>query len=63
MRPMSDERFDGKHIYKHMSASMAVYDINGRFNHKANCASMPEYEIRGDRIYKGGKRLFGCLRH
>src|SRR5258706_1768789 len=49
---MSDERFDGKKIYKHMSASMAVYDIMGRFIHKANSAGMPEYEIRGDQIYK-----------
>ena len=49
---MSDERFDGKSIYKFMSASTAVYDIRGRFVHKARSASMPEFEIRGDHIYK-----------
>jgi hypothetical protein len=54
---MSDERFDGKSIYKFMSASMAVYDIRGRFVHKARSASMPEYEIRGDHIYKARRAI------
>ena len=49
---MSDTRFSGKGIYKYMSASQAIYDVRGRYIHRANIANQPEYEIRGTYIQK-----------
>jgi hypothetical protein len=49
---MSDSRFDGRKIYEFMSPGQAVYDIRGKYIHKANSASMPKYEIRGNYIHK-----------
>jgi len=52
---MSDTRFDGKRIYKFMSGSRhAVFDIRGKYLHKAGSSGPPEYEIRGDFIYRAG---------
>ena len=49
---MSDTRFDGLRVYEYGIASQAVFDIRGKYLHRANTASQPEYEIRGDNIHK-----------
>ena len=41
-----DNRFDGKRIYKFMSASQAEYEIRGNKIHKYMSASQADYEIR-----------------
>jgi hypothetical protein len=51
---MSDERFDGKKIYRAGLGTHPEYEIRGKYIYPANSASQAEYEIRGDSIYKLG---------
>jgi hypothetical protein len=44
--PMSAMQFDGKKVYRFMSASQAEYEIRGTQIHKAHSASQAVYEIR-----------------
>ena len=56
--PLSDTRFDGKHVYKFMSVSQAVYNIRGKYFYKAN-TSRRVYEIRGEFIHKAHFKATG----
>lgn len=38
--------YDGKKVYKYMSASQAEFEIKGNKIHKYMSASLPIYEIR-----------------
>jgi len=54
---MSDTRFDGRQIYRFMSARRPVYDIRGRYIYKANSENAAaEYEIRGDYIHEASSK-------
>ena len=47
---VSDERFDGKEIYKHVGAAQAVYEVRGSLIYEKQ-GRRPVYEIRGNYLY------------
>jgi hypothetical protein len=47
---MSDDRFDGKEIYKHVGSAQAVYEVRGNLIYEKG-GKHAVYAIRGNCIY------------